>query len=193
MLGHKSLLNRASRKEGVLEARHPFLFLLQLSSLYHTHTPWLQPHVSASPLLCLKARPSTCQIPQFAFLLPSQAATMASITAILSFLLIACTVLTQMVPMDQGCSASSTNSLITLTYTPWMAPQIGPTSTVYQAFVTTYYNVSSPLPHPCFGDTDCSSDCLLRQRHSHSNCHQCPGQPYSYCKLSDNLISRPRN
>jgi hypothetical protein len=67
---------------------------------------------------------------------------MASITAIVSFLIMACTALAAMVPINQGCATSSP-SVKVLTYTQWTAPQIGKTSTVYDMIVTHYDYVSS--------------------------------------------------
>ena len=47
----------------------------------------------------------------------------------------------QMVPMGDYCLSSSSVQSCTMTYSAVAAPQIGPTTTVYQAIMTTYYNV----------------------------------------------------
>lgn len=70
---------------------------------------------------------------------------MASITALLSFFFVACTTLAQMMPLNPGCTPSDP-SVKTLTYTQWMAPQIAPTSTVYDMIVTHYDYVGSLPP-----------------------------------------------
>lgn len=62
---------------------------------------------------------------------------MLFVNIVLSFLTMACTAFAQMVPFTPGCALSSP-SVKTLTFTPWMAPQIAPTSTVYQIIVTHY-------------------------------------------------------
>lgn len=42
-----------------------------------------------------------------------------------------------------GPATSLTPPKCVLTFTPWMAPQIGPVSTVYKTIMTTEYNVRS--------------------------------------------------
>ena len=147
ILGHSLVSTTLSGRNASTKHVNHFsslLVLIDSSSLQHTLLS-----VTTTPLsitvLRFKARPSACYIPQLAFLLSSQATIMASITATLSFLLMTYTALAGMVPMGQGPTFK--NSLITLTYTPWMAPQIAPTSTVYQTIVTSYYNVISPPHH----------------------------------------------
>jgi hypothetical protein len=109
---------------------------------------------------------------------------MASFTAILSFLALAYTTLAAMVPINQGCATSSP-SVKVLTYTQWTAPQIAPTSTVYDMIVTHYdyvrnllsFKMKDLLIHvpgclvqqwPCHGHQRSSETYLLRK------CPTCP-------------------
>ncbi|KAI1618495.1 hypothetical protein EDD37DRAFT_269376 [Exophiala viscosa] len=51
--------------------------------------------------------------------------------------------LAEMIPMSQ-CASASTSAAgpgCTMTYTPYMAPQIAPTTTIYAAIMTTYYYI----------------------------------------------------
>ncbi|KAK4935048.1 hypothetical protein LTR10_023812 [Elasticomyces elasticus] len=49
--------------------------------------------------------------------------------------------LADMTPMSQCASTSAAQPGCTLTYTPYMAPQIAPTTTIYAAIMTTYYYI----------------------------------------------------
>lgn len=56
-------------------------------------------------------------------------------------------VVAQMKPMPMCTASYYAPPSCLLTFTPWMAPQIGPTSTIYKAIVTTMFDVcSSPAP-----------------------------------------------
>lgn len=70
---------------------------------------------------------------------------MTSFTAIFSLLVMACTALAAMMPINQGCSTSSP-SIKVLTYTQETAPQLSGTSTVYD-MIATHYDYVGP-PHP---------------------------------------------
>jgi hypothetical protein len=47
----------------------------------------------------------------------------------------------QMSPMTNCMATTLANPSCTVEYRPWMAPQIKPTSTVYDMIITTYLNV----------------------------------------------------
>jgi hypothetical protein len=56
--------------------------------------------------------------------------------------------LSTMAPMSMCASETSSTTGspgCTVTYTPFMAPQIGPTTTIYAAIMTTYFYVSITL------------------------------------------------
>ena len=155
MLGDRysstSIRGRSSHLK--LEPRHHAIFKFLLNFSFSSFSP---PPLHQSPLACnhtfdisIALRSRLAQeragyqgLSYLTFVRPSRTATMASITAILSFLIMARTALAAMMPINQGCATSSP-SVKVLTYVQWTAPQIGKTSTVYDMIVTHYDYVSS--------------------------------------------------